>query len=559
MGDFDINEGAPVKGRVMLPSAGSAAMGAGMSGMVSDVESYAAIFETQYARAMDASDAAAKSIAVPPGMLSFGKISYMPESYNSGVLQWPGIAPEALRKTVRENLAPQLIIGMRCDDVIRFSQYSTHPWKPGWRIEPMNSEAAPSVSDKKDIQEVIRFLSNSSIDTTYAQANERDERKLTNFQRFLSAMTRDTLTFDGIAVWKDVDQSGKVKAYSLLPAGNIRLVGPDGYLGNKDIAYVAVDEGNKIIHEFTREELTFYIRNPRPDAESLGYGYPEIEIAMRLVQGIQNAIDLNCDTFNKNSTPNGILVLSGSSVTQRQLDLLNRMWTNLKKGITKAWALPVMGLADGSKLEVVDMTRLKGNEVYYRDFLNMFFGAFATVYRFPVKRIGYKISGQGRDNEPNQDAATEMDDSDDPGLAPLLIHIENVINEYLVWTRWPHLRFTFIGKNPKEEMRGFEFRKNAMTFGEARSLGDLDDLENEAKGEDEKLIARIMNMAPLDPNMSGVFQSVAAAFIAAKFGAKPEGGDKGNTMTSKIDPARSADHGAEAGVRRDSAAETKKE
>ena len=501
-------------------------------------------------------EATSKAVAAPPGMMPFGRISQMPDTYNAGVLQWPGIPPEALRKIVRENIAPQMIIGMRCDDVLRYSQLSTHPWKPGWRIEPMDSEKAPSASDKRDIQEAIRFLSNSNIDTKYSEANERDANRLTDFQRFLTAAVRDTLTFDGIALWKDVDVSDRVKGYSLLPAGNIRRTGPDGYEGNRNIAFVALDEGNRVIHSFTREELTFYHRNLRTDPEVFGYGYPECEQAVRLIQGIQNAVDLNCDTFSRNSTPNGILVLSGSTVTQRQLDLLNRMWTNLKKGITKAWALPVMGLADGSKLEVIDMSRLKGNEVYYRDFLNMFFGAFATVYRFPVRRLGYKISGQGKDNEQNQDASTEMDDSDDPGLAPLLIHIENLINEYLLWSRWPHLRFTFIGKNPKEEMRGFEFRKNAMTYGEARALGDLGDLEKDAKGDDEKLIARIMNMAPLDPNMSGVFQSVAAAYIAARFGQSGEKQpERGNTMTSTTDPAKAEDHGATSGVRRDSAQE----
>jgi len=550
MVEFNINEGA--KG-VMFPSTGSI----GAPGAASNLESHALIFE-EYYKTLDRNAEVSKGINVPPGMLSFGKISYMPESYNSGVLQWPGIAPEALRKIVRENIAPQMIIGMRCDDVIRYGGLSTHPWKPGWRIEPMNSEVTTSDTDKRDIQEAIRFLSNSSADIKYSEANERDARKLTDFQRFLSAMTRDSLTFDGIALWKDIDGKGQVRAYSLLPAGNIRLVGPQGYLNNPEIAYVAVDEGNKIIHEFTRGELTFYIRNPRNDADSLGYGYSEVEIAMRLVQGIQNAIDLNIDTFNKSSVPNGILVLSGSSVTQRQLDLLNRMWTNLKKGITKTWALPVMGLSDGSKLEVIDMTRLKGNEVYYRDFLNMFFGAFATIYRFPVRRLGYKISGQGSDTEPNQDSSTEMDDIDDPGLAPLLTHIENVVNQYILWTRWPHLRFTFIGKNPKEEMRGFDFRKNAMTFGEARALADLNDLVKEATGKDEKLIARIMNMAPLDPNMSGVFQSVAAAYIAAAFGQKDAGEVHGNTMNSVNDPARAEAHGATSGVRRDSAAESKR-
>src|SRR5690348_2214665 len=70
-----------------------------------------------------------KALAIPPEMMSFARFSLMPETYNGGVIQWPGVPPEALRKIVRENLAPQTIINMRVDDVLRYASYSTHPWK----------------------------------------------------------------------------------------------------------------------------------------------------------------------------------------------------------------------------------------------------------------------------------------------------------------------------------------------------------------------------------------------------------------------------------------------
>ena len=556
VGGFDPNEG----GRPMLPSVEGLLghMGAPpeeLLSKVTGVDAYMHCFA-----AMEQDVLAKASIAPPPTAFSFGRISYMPEAYNSGVLQWPGIAPEALRKVVRENVAPQMIIGMRQDDVIRYSQLSSQPWQPGWRIETLTGEEHPTAADRAAMREAEQFIMNSAIELANGDARKRDARRLTNFQKFLTALVRDTLTFDMIAVWTDTANDGKVKGYALLPAGNIRLVGPSGYLGDKSIFAVAIDDGARVIHQFTREELTIYVRNVRNDPDVLGYGLSEIEVAIRLIKGFQDAVDFNLSTFDRSSVPHGIFVMSGGQVTQRQLDLLNRMFTNLKKGITKAWALPIIGLSEGSKLELIDFSTLKGNEGVYKELMNMLMGAFATVYRFPVRRLGYRISGHGKDTEPLPDSSMKLVDDDDPGLAPLLVHIENIINEYLLWSRWPTLRFVFSGKSPKEDARRFEFRKNAMTWGEARAAAGLDKLEKVIEGiglelKPMKILAHVMSMSPIDPNLSGIFQSVVQPYLQKIFGVEKDAAQPGNRMTSSIDPASSEAHGKLSGVRRDSASE----
>ncbi len=576
---FDPNEGAK-EGGMRLPSTESYFGAGGTLEHVTSEADFLAAIERPYGQAagepnskqswlsklpalvkegarlaVELAKATIEKANLPPQMFTFARISYMPDPANEGILQWPGIAPEALRKVVHENIAPQLIIGMRCDDVLRYSTESTQAWRPGWHLEPISKGTHPPAEDKNVIQEAISFLNNSCIGLTNAEARERDQNHLTDFQHFLAAIVRDTFTFDGIAVWTDMSVEGKIKAYSALPAGNIRLAGPGGYKGNKKHYAVAVDEGNKIIHVFTRDELTFYIRNPRTDPGSMSYGYSETEVGIRLVQGFQNAIDLNIDTFNRNATPNGILVVTGAS--QRQLDLLNRMWSNLKKGITKQWALPVVGLPDkDSKFEILDLSAIKGMEAYYQDAMNIFMGAFCTIFRFPVRRLGYRISGNKTPTEPGPDSGAKLVDEDDPGLPPLLTHIENLINQYLVWPNWPQIRFCFSGKDPKEDARGYEFKKNAMTWSEARREVILDDLTKQTTDPEIKKFLEVMQLCPLDPNLSGSFQSLASVVLNAMFGTEGGGeGEPGNRMQSKKDPAASEDHGHRAGVRRNSAAE----
>lgn len=550
---FDVNLDAT--GKALLPGA--------PSGEVATIDQYVASFTAK-------ADELFKAISAPPSMTSFARISYMPDATNAGVLPWPGIAPESIGKIVRENIAPQLVIGMRIDDVLRYSTLSTHLWRPGWQIELFESHQHPTDSDKKDMREAEKFLQNSNIETKYSGARDRDGKQLTDFQNFLSELVRDSLSYDAVALWTEMAADGKVKSYALLPAAQIRLCGPQGYQGDKTKFAVAVDEGGTIINAFTRDQLVYYVRNPRTDPMVGGYGYPEIEMAVRLIQGFQNAVDLNVDTFNRSGIPNGILLLKGGGWTQRQLDVLTRIWTNLKKGITKVWSLPVVATPTEGDISVVNLQDLKGTDVRYQDHMNMMAGAFCTIYRFPVRRLGYRISGRGPDTQPVQDGSTQMVDEDDPGLAPLLIHIQNIVNQYLIWSRWPNLRFVFNGKNPKEDAREYEAKKNAMTWGEARAAADMKSLEQMVEAmpdlpaeQKEKLkrIANIMTLCPIDPNISGSFQSLIGAYSQAEFAPddpQGEGAKPGNRMESKVDPAKSEEHGATSGVRRSSRAEGSK-
>lgn len=502
----------------------------------------------------------AKSLPISASMLAFSRISYMPDPTNWGVIPWPGISPESLAHIVKENLAPQMIIGMRCDDIMRYSTVSHEIWRPGWRVKVRGTDH-PTAAQKKQIAEAEGFLQNCSLDTKPGNARKRDAENILSFPQFLSEATRDSLTYDFIALQTDMDTEDRVKAFNLLPAHNMRLTAPGGYRGDPTIFSVVVDETNRPVRGYTRDEMTLYRRNPRVDVDCFGYGYPEIEIGLRLVQGFQNALEMNVDTFNKSAIPNGILLLKGDMVNQKQIDFITRIWTNLKKGVTKNWALPVIGMRAGDELEVVDLSRMKGMEAYYQDFMNLIIGAFCTVYRFPVRRLGYRISGKGPDTQPLPTSGANIVDEDDPGLAPLLTHLELLINEYVLWSRFPDLEFIFCGKSPKEDNREYEARLLAKTLGERRAEAGLPKMETLVETK-FKPLAQIMELAPADPALAGIFQSLASLFVADDLQPEnPEGTESqtkmlGARMSKKIDPAESEKHGGTSGVRRDSAAES---
>ena len=533
-------------GEVKGPGIGKAIFPSGGIGTY-DVDSYVQFFKSQ-------GDAIMKGdgVNIPPSSQSFVTMSMMPDMSNSNIIQWVGIPPESLAKIASENIAPQMIIGMRIADILSYANLSNHPWKKGWRITHREADKNPTRETRKDVILAENFILNCNTQLTGA---ERDARGYTSFRQFLAALTRDTLIMDGMAVWTDRGDDGKVQAFKCMYSGNIRLAMPGGYMNNPDIFSVAVDQSGTIITTFTREELVWYVRNPRSQPDVYGYGLSELQIGVRLIQGFQNAFDMNADTFQRNHVPNGMLLLKGVGWVQRQLDILTRVWNNMAAGVTKRWNFPALVVPKDGDLSVLDLSDIRGKEAYYQDFMNLSIGAFCTVFRFPPHRLGYKASGKGPDSEMPNQTAMERIDEEDIGKEELLDHIELMINEYLLSSRFPHLRFEFTGKNQKQDAREYEERSLAMTMKERRAnvgLGSLEDAAKESKDDAIIAVGKAMDMAPIDPGVAGIFQALISSQGLTGKGIGPEG-----RIDPKIDPAASEEHGGISGVRRDSAAETK--
>ena len=497
-----------------------------------------------------------KALSPPPSAFSYARISTMPDYYNRGVIQWPGLPPTSLKKIARENLAPIVIIGMRTDDILRYASLSrrSEPWKPGWSITLEDSTMDTDRSIRNDIKEAESFILNCNVENkSYIP---REESGYTAFRTFLGALTRDSLTFDGMAIFTDRDNRGRIKAFTALSAQNIRLTAPtSGFDGDKSIFAVGMDEAGNIKDYFTRHDLIWHVRNARPDPDAAGYGYPEIEQSVRLIQGFQNSIDYNIDSFNRSSVPNGMFVFYGSGWVRRTLDYLARLMTNAKRGITKSWTLPFLVAPADGKVEMIDFSRIKGSEAYYQDFINMMIGACCSVFRFPSSRLGYRISGRGPDTVFNlKDTGITAQDEADPGREPLLGHLEHVM-DIIVKSRWPHLKFQFHGKSPKEDAREYEMRMMSMTQDERRKAVGLPSLEKSLSKEEQKdemmvKLMRIMGKAPVDSGQAGIYQNLAVAAMGGKSGGSSGGGNPEAMFPGKQDPALSEDHGHMSGVRR---------
>jgi hypothetical protein len=931
---FDINKSNGDKPIARLPTLGTRSGGSLYpSPGISGVEDYhlaihAAMGDLRQT-SRDVNDSlaeAAKALgAEPPQALAYARLSFMPDPANYGLMQWPGMQPESLRKVARENTLPQMVIRSRVADLRRYSSLSTHAQVPGWTISLRDPSSTPSRDDLKDIREAERFIANCSREQAYNDPRERDSHHIQSFENFLCGAIDDSLTFDGWAIWTDRDNAGRIRSFANLPAGLIRLALPDrGYKGNPDVFAALVDETGSPAAAFTRDEMTWCVRNIRNDPNVIGYGFPETEMAIRIIQGFMSAIELNVSTFDRNcysedtevltkdgwktfgevdiskdtfatlntdngemeyqkathhtwseydgdmywmksrsvdlfvtpehrvviknrndwlrgdrsyvvysaadlhgtlqrftqrsreqfclpttatwtgveiadkyfepsdrgpgqdrgyvsgddycafmgmylsegnltrrsangredktridihqnekskgfkpfkqliarimnrepsydrnrfsmgwislashlsqfgnncydkhipqeildatprqqkifwdyfvhgdgtithqqsvnskcphrhecvytsskvmadqlqeiaikmgfaatintteprnigrfingiavkssvanygvhlktstghsmtmeqgaykgmigcvsvpngtlyvrrhgkavwcgnSIPNGILKLVGDFWTQEQIDALQREWINMKRGVSKMWGLPVIAVPEDGDIEMVSFMDMKGQEIRYKDHLNLMGGVYCIITQFPIRRWGMFASGSHRDNQPAQDQSTEIQGVDDPGLPAHLIFIEHRINEYLLWANWPKLIFRFEAKNPKEDARRYSERTKTRTWGEARAENDLPTLESLADAE-LKPFAKLLSLIPEDPALVGAYQSMAGTMLEKMLGIANDGTDDaqpGAPNPGLKDPAQSQAHGHRVGVPRSAAKE----
>jgi hypothetical protein len=505
-----------------------------------------------------------KSLGVPPQAYSYATMSFMPDPANAGLLPWPGIAPESLQKIRRENIVPQLVIRSRVADLARYSGLSNQIWEPGWEIGLRDRDETPTEQDRKDIRDAQRFVWNCNRESSYSDARERDAHNLHPLDIFLRTFVDDTFTYDGWAVWTDMTRLGNVKAFANLPAGNIRLAIPGkGYANDPRYFCAMVDDTGNPVRPFTRDELFFAIRNPRTDPSAWGYGFTELEIGVRMIQAFQSGIDLNADSFTRNSIPNGMLLLKGDFWNQTQIDALMREWTNMKRGQSKVWGLPVMSVPEKGDVDVLDFMDMKGQDLRYKDHMNLMGGLYMAISQFPARRLGLFVSGNHKDNAPLPNESTETAGVDDPGLPPLLGFVASRMNDYLIAPNWPRLRLWFNGASPKQDAREYEARKLARTWRESRTAVDQPAL-TKGVSKKYKTLMELMELCPEDPAKAGVYQTLATKQLelmhAAETGGTEGGSAKdtdkvGAPFPSKTDPAESQAHGHRSGVRRDSASE----
>jgi len=404
------------------------------------------------------------------------------------------------------------IIQTRLNQVASFCVPQADKFNSGFKIVMRDQEKEPSNADKKKMKEIESFLMNCGVPENFEDTPERNRRD--NFETFVRKITRDSLTFDQVNFEVTPRVNGIPYCFHAVDASTIRRI-PDmkeqveqsGFVGNKGgigmhnpaaqqisgkvfkefepshPKFVQVING-VIRHQYDEWEMAFGVRNPRTDILAYGYGYSEIEMLVTTITSHMNAETYNRKFFSQGSSIKGVLAFEGS-VPPDQLEAFRRQWYAQASGVNNAWRTPIIAMGKESKLNWQSL-HANNREMEFGKWLEYCIKTMCGVFQIDPLEIGFDISksGSGQTGSSsglgNSNQQERVRFSQDKGLKPLLVFLQHLINDYIVYRIDPNFEFRFVGLNvgsDKDELdKQVQQVKTFKTINEIRAEQDLEPL-----------------------------------------------------------------------------------
>lgn len=398
------------------------------------------------------------------------------------VVDWGGwrqrpsiLTYDTLRQMTVSNTVIAAIIQTRVNQVAQFAVPQQGPYDKGYRIilrDRRDKNKAMSKAEQAKATEIERMLETTGYMLPDEKAYDRD-----SFRVFLKKVVRDCLTYDQICFEKLRDRKGRISRFIALPAETIRPAVADlEHMDPKDrrerVAYVQVYE-ESVIAEFGPDDLAWAIMNPRSDLRVNGFGYSPIEQIVRLVTAWLYGFEYNTKFFSQGSAIKGVINVKGA-IPDKQLRAFRRMWYSMVTGVQNSWKTPILNAED---LQWVSL-HSNNREMEYAEWMNFLTKLICAVFGIDPLEIGFIFGTSGGGNSlfehrPNEQ---EVMESKDKGLRPLIEHLEDTINQHIVWELEPDFEFAFTGLDAKAEGKERDARlqevKAVKTINEIRAEMD---------------------------------------------------------------------------------------
>lgn len=351
-------------------------------------------------------------------------------------------------KRFGNNIIVNAIINTRSDQVSLYCQPTRYSKKGmGFEVRLKDVTAEATDTEKEEMKEIEDFLVNTSkkVDT------ERD-----SFYDFCKKIIRDTLLYDQVNFEKNIDKNtGELLSFLAVDPTTIFYKTKDSKIvRNKEKLpkFVQVID-DKVVNEYTAKEMAMGVRRPRTDIASSGYGYSELEVALKQIIAHENTEAFNDRFFSHGGTTRGVLLIKQEQQsTTYALENFKREWKSSLSGINGSWQIPVINAED---VKFINMTPT-ANDMQFEKWLNYLINVICSVYGIDPSEINFPNRGGAtgsKSNSLNEGSSSEKHrDSKTKGLEPLLKFIENMINKYIIPEFSDKYIFEFSGGDNKTEL-----------------------------------------------------------------------------------------------------------
>lgn len=376
-------------------------------------------------------------------------------------------------KQYSSNSVLNAIINTRANQVSAYAhRAATDVSNSGFRVR-LKSGEIPTPAQKKIINRCERYIENMGVDYN----PQRDD-----FAHFLRKLLRDTYTYDQVNWENTYDSKGRLSHTRIIdPTTIYYATDKDGHRRTKGKIFVQV-YNQKVINRFNTDELYMFIRNPRSDISSMGYGLSELEVGLREFTAHESTEIFNDRFFSHGGTTRGLLNIkpSGnqSQSSRRALDDFKRAWTSSASGINGSWRIPVLTAED---VQFVNMTP-QAQDMQFEKWLNYLINIISSLYAIDPSEIGFTNRGGATGSKSNSlnegNNQQKMDESKSKGLKPLLDMIGQSLTQSIIRPlAGDDYVFEFTGGSIRSEQDEVNILKTKistyMTVNEARDIEGL--------------------------------------------------------------------------------------
>jgi len=365
------------------------------------------------------------------------------------------ISNKTLKDTSVRDWLISAIIQARIDTILRFARPQREKFDMGFKIVKKESNENLTKEEREEISNLEDFIYNCGR----KEKTPPGEEML--FGEFLKLTTRDALTFGHVAVEKVLTRNGGLHRFRPLPAESVYLINKktshaiiakeienarimrnnhtkydvsndptaDHEINEPDIEYfkyVQMSYDNRVMAAFGDEDMIWKLFNPQNFADSMGYCYSTLELAVINITSHLNVENYNANFFTHGYAAKGILHLKGT-VTQAQLTAFRRQFYNTISGAQHAWRTPII-----SGLDEVQFVTLAGNakEMEYLNYNNHIMRSLCTQFQIDPVELGldYLTSPTGRSSMQQANNEYKINYSRERGLYPILMCFEDMMN-----------------------------------------------------------------------------------------------------------------------------------
>jgi len=368
------------------------------------------------------------------------------------------LSNKTLKDTSVRDWLVSAIIQARVDTMLMFARPQRRQFDMGYRIKKKDGDEHLTSQEKQEIADLEDFILNCGR----KDGTPAGEEML--FAEFLKLCARDAITFGHIAVEKILTRSGGLHRIRPIPGESMYLINQETSreIIQKEIAsarkmtmrakefgdnnpnadleinepdieyfkYVQMSYDNRVLAAFGDEDMIWKLANPQNFADSMGYCYSVLELAIINVTNHLNVENYNANFFTHGYAARGILHLKGT-VTQAQMSSFRRQFYNTISGVQNAWRTPIIaGLDDVQWVSLTGSAR----EMEYLNYNNHLMRALCTQFQIDPVELGLDYLTSSTSGASMQQANNEykITYSRERGLMPLLMMFEDTINGNII-------------------------------------------------------------------------------------------------------------------------------